>query len=307
MAWVVRLALKDWIISEALFGDSMIALCWLTSDKLKLLLFHRNRVLQVRRGTDLENVYHVRSEFYPADCGTRPSKVKLSDVGPDSRWENGDAWMRLDLADAVKQGVLKPVSEIRVTKDIEKEFYEGIVFGDKEELLTMGNPAQLVNIVSETRVRKIQDRAEFSDYLLLPTKHSFPATVRIYGYVMCFIQNARRGRRFLGELLRSARLWFSAFSCDIVTSKARAVKILTCTDQDSSINTKTCVLNYFSIKKLTFNSMNTSRVFVLTDGYLNLALLYLFRKSSAEVKKFVGKKFLSKITHEVDGILLRKR
>ena len=110
MAWVVRLALKDWIDTEALFGNSMIALCWLTSEKLRLLLFHRNRVLQVRRGTNLENVYHVRSESNPADCGTRPSKVKVSDVGPDSRWENGDDWMRLDLAEAVSLGVLKPVS-----------------------------------------------------------------------------------------------------------------------------------------------------------------------------------------------------
>ena len=86
MAWVIRLALQEWIHSEVLFSDSMIALCWLTSEKLRLQLFHRNRVLQFRRGTDLENVYHVRSEYNTADCGTRPGKVKVPDVGPDSRW-----------------------------------------------------------------------------------------------------------------------------------------------------------------------------------------------------------------------------
>ena len=46
MAWVVRISLQDWVDSSILFSDSMIALCWLTSEKLRLSLFHRNRVLQ---------------------------------------------------------------------------------------------------------------------------------------------------------------------------------------------------------------------------------------------------------------------
>ena len=89
MTWVVKNALLDWVETSILFSDSTIALCWLTSEKLRLSLFHRNRVLQVRRGTSLEDVFHVRTEHNPADCGTRPDKIKVTDVGPDSRWENG--------------------------------------------------------------------------------------------------------------------------------------------------------------------------------------------------------------------------
>ena len=62
MAWVVRSALQEWVNFSILFSDSTIALCWLTSEKLRLSLFHRNRVLQTRRGTNLEDVYHVRTE-----------------------------------------------------------------------------------------------------------------------------------------------------------------------------------------------------------------------------------------------------
>ena len=91
MAWVLRLSLQEWVDFSILFSDSTIALCWLTSEKLRLSLFHRNRVLQIRRGTDLDSVYHVRTEHNPADSGTRPSKVTLADVGPDSRWECGDS------------------------------------------------------------------------------------------------------------------------------------------------------------------------------------------------------------------------
>ena len=77
--WIARLTLKDLVDSSILFGDSMIALFWLTSEKLKLGLFHRNKVMQIERGTDLETVYHVQSESNLADCGTRPRKVKISD------------------------------------------------------------------------------------------------------------------------------------------------------------------------------------------------------------------------------------
>ena len=188
----LRLALKEWVKEEIIFSDSMIALCWLTSEKLRLDLFHRNRVLQIRRGTDLNNVYHVRTEANPADFGTRPAKVKLSDIGHDSRWENGDPWMKMDIEDAVSKGFIKPASELRVSKEMEDDFNKGLIFRDHDEILTRGRPTITTNIVIETRVKKLQERAEYSNYLLVPTKYNFPATVRIYGYVMRFIQNASR-------------------------------------------------------------------------------------------------------------------
>ena len=45
---------------------------------------------------------------------------------------------------------------------------------------------------------------------------------------------------------------------------------------------------------------------MLTDDSLHLALLYLYRKGTSEVKKFVTKKVIDKIAVEVDGILLSK-
>lgn len=169
MSWVVRNALQDWVETSILFSDSTIALCWLTSEKLRLSLFHRNRVLQVRRGSNLEDVFHVKTEANPADCGTRPDKVKLIDIGPDSRWENGDKWMNSEID---KDGV------------------------------TRSFPAQAgAAKVSETRWRKLKERADYSDYLVLPTKHSFPRTVRIYGYIISFVRKTRKGRKMLGELL----------------------------------------------------------------------------------------------------------
>ena len=300
MAWVIRLALQDWIDSEALFGDSRIALCWVTSEKLRLQLFQRNRVLQIRRGSCFENMYHVKSEYNPADCGNRPAKVKVSDVGPDSTWENGESWMQLDLADAVSQGFITPVSELRITKEIEEDYNGGIVFGESDALL---DSFQCINTSSETRKNKIQQRAEFSNYLLLPTKYSFPKTVRIYGYVLRFIRQTRKNKKFVGEFLRSSKLWFSAFTVDLNGYQVNSFKINNPSANILDLNPSFSVADYFSAKQ--FDVENSFTV-GLDAADINLALLYLFRKASNEAKKFVGKQFLGRIAYEVDGILLSK-
>ena len=306
MAWVVRLALQEWVDSEYLFSDSMIALCWLTSEKLRLELFHRNRVLQIRRGTELKNVFHVRTDANPADCGTRPEKVQLSDVGPDSRWECGDMWMRMEIAEAVRQGFIKPVADIRITRDIEDDFKEGLMFSDKDDILLKGQPALSANIVTESRVKNIQERAEFSEYLILPTKFSFPSTVRVYGYVLTFIRKTRKGLKMLGHLLKEASLWFSVFSCDLNSTKISSVKVVTKVEHFNSMSNQTKVLKHFTIKKLVLSSNEEKRDCILSDICLHQALLYLFRKATLEVKEFVSQKIISKIAQEVDGILLSK-
>ena len=52
LGWVVRTALKGWKVSYMQGSDSTIALCWITSEQLRLNEFHRNRVVQVRRGVE---------------------------------------------------------------------------------------------------------------------------------------------------------------------------------------------------------------------------------------------------------------
>ena len=89
LLWIVRKALEGMVVEYSLCSDSVISICWTTSENKKLSLYHRNRVVQVRFHTDLERIYHLRTDYNPADIGTRPSKVKDEDVGPDSTWENG--------------------------------------------------------------------------------------------------------------------------------------------------------------------------------------------------------------------------
>ena len=69
LGWVVRRALPEWVTQTILFGDSVIALCWVTSEKKQLGMFHRNRVILVRRGTNLEDLHHCWTNHNPSDVG----------------------------------------------------------------------------------------------------------------------------------------------------------------------------------------------------------------------------------------------
>ena len=97
LLWIVRKALEGMVAEYSLCSDSVISICWITSENKRLSLYHRNRVVQVRFHTELERIYHVKTDHNPADIGTRPDKVKEEDVGPESIWENGHDWMKGDI------------------------------------------------------------------------------------------------------------------------------------------------------------------------------------------------------------------
>ena len=126
LLWIVRKALSGWCKDDyVLLSDSVISLCWVTSENKRLGLFHRNRTNQVRYNTDLEKLYFVSSEFNPADQGTRADKVSLNSVGPESSWENGLPWMDQSIEEAVKGDILKPVAELRMA---DNEFDEFVIY-----------------------------------------------------------------------------------------------------------------------------------------------------------------------------------
>ena len=105
MLWLLRQILNEWTDSFILAGDARIALHWVLSDKKRLGLWHRTRSVQIRRGTPLENLYHVRTDMNVADGPTRPDKFDVSDMGPGSVWELGLPWMHEDLDVIIEKGI----------------------------------------------------------------------------------------------------------------------------------------------------------------------------------------------------------
>ena len=315
LSWVVRQALGDWVQSSILCGDSYIALCWTTAESKPLAIFHRNRAIQIRRSVEKQDLYHVRTDANPSDIGTRPEKVTIADVGPGSVWENGVEWMTMDMATALKLGSIKPAASLRLKEEQENEYKKGLTFEKVPELLTRGHQ------VSERRLNLMEERAEYSKYLILPTKFSFPRVVRLMSIVIGFVSRTRKARRLCGKLLAEGRLTFSVFQACInagmetnspdMEMSAAVAEESTNTDEDSRLvvyfaqDLDTNMRDqFYKTQTITQTYIDHTTSKVLCDKFVNQALLYLYRKSTMEIKKFCKNSTIEKLSVEVDGVLL---
>ena len=266
---------------------------------------------------DLNDVFHVKTDFNPSDIGTRPEKVTLKDVGPESRWENGDSWMKQEISDAVNAGVLTPISALRIKDEEESEFRKGLIFEKVPEVLTRGHT------VTEARVSKIEKRANLSQYLVLPTRFCFSSVVRILSHVMRFVSACRKGKLLLSQMLREERLWFSVFISTVDSAQTQYntphIGVVT-SEQPYSRNKahpetsrRICMLlNHLTddmLKPQREHFLNTqldNATERLTDKFVNMSLLYLYRKAGNEVRHFCTKEKVEKIAVDIDGVLLSK-
>ena len=295
MGWILRQTMGDWIESYILIGDSSIAISWVTSTEKRLSLFHRNRCVQIRRGTDLDNLYHCATEFNPADLGTRPKLVQLSDVGPNSAWEKGKPWMKEEIDNAVEKGILVPAKSLRLTDKEEDDYKKGFVYEKTPEILTPGHTVMM----TKAGIEKVKERQEFSDYLIPPNKFKFERLVRIYSMVRKFIKNSqskRMQRKILDTSLR-----FQMFFANENEKNCLALIL------------KKPVIDDYSV----FSNLNVgmrkpgiqfkSKHFVdLKDEDISWSLEYLFRKGSGEIFKFCKPEFIRKVAIEKNGILFAK-
>ena len=285
--WVASQALDDWYESSIVVNDSTISLCWTKSEKKRLSLYHRNRVVQIRRGVELNQIYHVVSAQNPSDCGTRPDLVLDSDIGPGSRWENGLPWMKGKIEDAVTSGILTPIEKIIVKSEDEDSYNEGFVFEKSKEILTRGHP-----VLTSKRVDKVLERSTFSNYLIPPTKFSFEKTVRIYSLVFKFIRRCRKEK----SNSDAAEVKFQIFAVQNGASYCEDFSL------DCQVYIKDSILLEFGMK--TPGRKFSGKAHVLLDSSdISYALEYLFKKGTAEVKKFHKSDFLDKIAVERNGIL----
>ena len=182
----------------------------------------------------------------PSDVGTRPDKVTMSDVGPGSPWESGEVWMTMEMEAAQKLGFIKPAKSLRIRDDQEDDFKKGLTFEKVPELLTRGHH------VNEKRLGLLEERAEFSQYLVLPTKYPFPKVVRIMSIVVGFVSKLRKGRKILGHLLSGGRLRFTVFLADVEIDVLKddcdvllAQGAITVGDEEAGDDQETQLVTYF--------------------------------------------------------------
>ena len=197
LGWIVRLALKGWDVSYVQGADSTIALSWITSEQLRLSEFHRNRVVQVRRAVEIDNIFHVKTELNVADCGTRPDKVKVEDVMVGSRWHSGEIWMTWPLKKAARSGCITPAKDLRISDSEQEDYKEGIMFEKIPELLTRGH------VLNRDRINKLEERSRISNFVVPPVKYGFKTSFRVLVLVIKFILKCKKEKSFNGPKLNS--------------------------------------------------------------------------------------------------------
>ena len=89
---VVKLSLGSLLKRSWKLSDSQVALHWINCIRYGLKMWVRNRVVEIRRLTELSMWYYVQSQDNIADLGTRKG-AQIADVGPESKWINGFPWM----------------------------------------------------------------------------------------------------------------------------------------------------------------------------------------------------------------------
>ena len=89
------LALGSYIVKRTSLTDSQIVLFWISNLQLRLKKWPRNRVISIHRLTNFKDWFYIDGQFMTADLGTRKG-AKLSDVSEDSKWVNGEDWLKYD-------------------------------------------------------------------------------------------------------------------------------------------------------------------------------------------------------------------
>ena len=309
LGWIVRQMLQKWVRDYIVISDSTISLCWVISEKKKLSLFHRNRSVQVRRGTDLDKLFHCRSEYNPCDLGTRTTSISVSDVGPQSTWELGLPWMTQSVEDAVKVGILKPAKDLILSQEESEDYHRGFVYEKSQEILTKGHIA-----LHSKSSEKVQERKEFSNYVIDPLKFPFDKTVRVLSIVIRFIKSFKclrgklssAGRKFQMLPARTEQKLL-IFSCLAMTETKATTSDETVSDISRVIIAeKKCVAAVsVGVRDPGLKFHGNHHIF-LTDDDISRALKYLFIKGSAEVKQFNKPDFIKKVAVETNEILYSK-
>ena len=271
--------LGNWIEILRAGSDSTIAISWAIYEKVRLHIFQRLRVANIRNKLSFEELYHVDGKENVSDIGTRPDLLRPEDILPGSAWMVGKDWMRLSIDEALESGIIKNVEDIVLDNESKKQFKEGVLL---ESSLNFASYSATVNDTRKTFAQKVIEREEFSQYIYPPLKRSFPSFVRITGYVLLAVRKFKKGVM----LARSRK--------NIPITDAFMPKSVELPDPK------------FSMFNVNYPLSSSSSKFKLDARAISLSLEYIYQKTTSEVLHFNDKKFVDKVGIMSDGILYCK-
>ena len=304
MADILTRSLKTWVEITMSFSDSTIALSWVIYEKVKLHVFQRLRVANIRNKLEIDQLFHVDGKLNIADLGTRPDQV-TEQMKPGSDWLHGKDWMRLPVEKAVESGVIKNTKDIILDNDSKKVFREGIIYDTLAD--ATANVTESDAVVNAIDYKKIVERENFSNYIYPPLKRSFRPFIRITALVIVAYKKFKKGM-ILAKLKRGENVSDGTTMKDINLPPVKFVAFPLIIGEDVENNLENVgkddlkLAEVFRVDGVTFHNDET-RVFKLTDEALSAGLEYAYKKATAEIFKFNEKATIDKIGEMKDGIL----
>ena len=165
--------------------DSQIVLHWITNEKLSLLPWVKNRVIEINRLSDKGDWKYVKGADMIADLGTRKG-AKIADIEEDSYWINGFPWMKL----REEEFPLKTVEDLTLNKEErtrhDKECSElKMPMIWDHEIYSANLTSNTIDVLS--LATDLGERYNFSNYVLDPNKFRLRKVIRILAIVIAFI------------------------------------------------------------------------------------------------------------------------
>ena len=264
MGHVVKISFGKFHKGHIKMTDSQVALHWISTVKAELLLWVRNRVIEINRLAPMIFWRYVRSMDNIADMGTRKG-ARIEDIGPNSEWFKGKPWMSLPADEfpllTIQETVLSPAEQLELNK---VEFQAHWASRSKPSVTT-----------------ELGKRYEFSSYIIDPNRFRMKMSVQVLDLVFMFIARISKGRsKRVASLLKKR-------------TPVQDVAFFSCASEQYLVTEG---------KDTRFPS-KPGYVVCLTDDYIRAALRYFFLKGTAEVVNFVNKSKYADITTEIDGIL----
>ena len=249
-------------------SDSEIALCWASYETVKLNQYNRVRVINIVSKISLQNLYHIKGSQNPADIGTRMKAVSAEDVFPGSEYLCGKQWMQLSKEEAIKEGVIKPIEQIKLGHREKKVAKKGIVFDSFER---GDDDIFAVLVVARVDVAKVAEREVEANYPFSPLTRNFLSFVNTTAIVL----------KWRKKILRK--------------------KLKLADQQPDGKPPRFSILSFYSPAMVGLLPDD-----VISEVDRSEALTFIFKIETKIVKKYNSKKKLDKIALEEDDILMCK-
>ena len=111
---------------KILCTDSTVCAHWILKNPFTLAPFQRIRVQKILKTINTENIFHLRGEWNPADCGTKRPESLIC-IEPGSFFSSGPEIFKLGIDKCVSNGCLKPISEVVLDPSLKKIALDGIL------------------------------------------------------------------------------------------------------------------------------------------------------------------------------------